>query len=296
MTGKINVAILGSGNIGTDLLYKLLRSEKLNPTVMIGVDPKSQGLALAKEYGLDVVDNGIEGFEQNPDRADIIFDATSAKAHMHHAEVARKLGKKIIDLTPAAVGPFCVPAVNMDEQMIRENDNVNMVTCGGQATVPIMKAITRVANVEYGEIVSSVSSKSAGPGTRQNIDEFIKTTALALEVVGGAKKGKVIIVINPADPPIMMRNSIFAKLESDQFDEQKIIQSIDEMVESLQSYVPGFRLLSKPEIKEGIVKVFIEVEGLGDFLPKYAGNLDIITSAAVKTGEVMAEQLLGKGM
>lgn len=296
MTEKVNVAILGSGNIGTDLLYKLLRSEKLNPTVMIGVDPNSQGLALAKEHGLDIVDNGITGFEEHPDRATILFDATSAKAHLHHAEVAHKLGKRIIDLTPAAIGPFCVPAVNMDEQMIKENENVNMVTCGGQATVPIMKAITRVAGVEYGEIVSSVSSKSAGPGTRQNIDEFINTTALALEKIGGAKKGKVIIVINPADPPIMMRNSIFAKLESNQYDEQQIIQSIDEMVESLQSYVPGFRLLSKPEIKEGIVKVFIEVEGLGDFLPKYAGNLDIITSAAVKTGEVMAEQLLGKGI
>jgi len=295
MNNKINCAIIGSGNIGTDLMRKLQRSNILNPTVMIGVDPDSKGLQLAREVGMITFDNGIAGFEENSDLADIVFDATSAKAHLIHAKILKKLGKKTIDLTPAAVGPFCVPAVSLNEETINLFDNVNMVTCGGQATVPIMKAISTVVSVEYGEIVASVSSKSAGPGTRQNIDEFTETTAKAIEEIGGAKKAKAIIILNPADPPILMRNSIFAKVSDDYLDKvNEIMDSIMQMVEVVKEYVPGYRLISSPEIKDGIVKVFTEVEGLGDYLPKYSGNLDIITSAAVKTGEMMAVSLIRK--
>lgn len=295
MNTKTNVGIIGSGNIGTDLMYKLLRSETLKPVVMIGVDPESKGLALARENGLKTFDNGIKGFEENSSMADILFDATSAKAHYKHAEILKGLEKKVIDLTPAAIGPFYVPSVSSNEESIEQYDNVNMVTCGGQATVPIMKAISNVVPVEYGEIVSTAASKGAGPGTRQNIDEFTKTTALALEKVGGAKKAKAIIILNPANPPILMRNSIFAKI-ADGYEnkESEIIDSILKVVEVVQGYVPGYRLISAPEIKDGIVKVFVEVEGLGDYLPKYAGNLDIITSAAVRTGELMATSMAKK--
>lgn len=292
---KVNVAMIGSGNIGTDLMKKLLRSEILNPTVMIGVDPESKGLALARENGIKTFDYGIKGLEENPELADIVFDATSAKAHLVHAEILKKLGKKVIDLTPAAVGPYCVPAVSLDEEMINSHDNVNMVTCGGQATVPIMKAVSNIVSVEYGEIVASISSKSAGPGTRQNIDEFTETTAKALEKIGGAKKAKALIVLNPADPPILMRNTVFAKLAGDYAGkENEIITSIMKMVEVVKGYVPGYHLMSEPVIKDGIVKVFIEVEGLGDYLPKYSGNLDIITSAAIRTAEVIATSMVVK--
>ncbi len=295
MTKKVNVAIIGSGNIGTDLMKKLQRSEILNPAVMIGVDPNSNGLALAKENGMKTFDYGIKGLEENPEMADIIFDATSAKAHLVHAEILKRLGKKVIDLTPAAVGPFCVPAVSLNEELINQHDNVNMVTCGGQATVPIMKAISDVIPVEYGEIVASISSKSAGPGTRQNIDEFTLTTAHALEQIGGAKEAKAIMILNPANPPILMRNTVFAKLaEGYAGRENEIIDSILRMVEVVKSYVPGYHLISHPEIKDGIVKVFVEVEGLGDYLPKYSGNLDIITSAAVRTAEAIAVSLAKK--
>ncbi|MBM4761091.1 acetaldehyde dehydrogenase (acetylating) [Bacillus sp. B15-48] len=295
MTKKVNVAMIGSGNIGADLMMKLLRSEILNPTVMIGVDPESKGLALARENGIKTFDYGIKGLEENPELADIVFDATSAKAHLVHAEILKKLGKKVIDLTPAAVGPYCVPAVSLDEEMINSQDNVNMVTCGGQATVPIIKAISDIVPVEYGEIVASISSKSAGPGTRQNIDEFTETTANALEKIGGAKKAKALIVLNPADPPILMRNTVFAKLaENYEGKENEILDSIFKMVEVVKGYVPGYHLMSEPVIKDGIVKVFVEVEGLGDFLPKYSGNLDIITSAAVRTAEVIATSMVVK--
>lgn len=295
MTKKVNVAMIGSGNIGTDLMKKLLRSEILNPAVMIGVDPASQGLAMARENGIKTFDYGIKGLEENPELADIVFDATSAKAHLVHAEILKKLGKKVIDLTPAAVGPYCVPAVSLDEELINSHDNVNMVTCGGQATVPIMKAISDVVSVEYGEIVASISSKSAGPGTRQNIDEFTETTASALEKIGGAKKAKALIVLNPADPPILMRNTVFAKLEGNyEGKENEIVDSILNMVEVVKEYVPGYHLMSEPVIKDGIVKVFVEVEGLGDYLPKYSGNLDIITSAAVRTAEVIAKSMVEK--
>lgn len=292
MGNKVKCAIVGSGNIGTDLLYKLQRSSQLEPTVMVGIDKDSKGLALAKELGLKVVYNGVEGLAELKDEVDIIFEATSAKAHLANAPLFKEWGKKAIDLTPAAVGPFIIPAVNLTNLQMKDLDNVNMVTCGGQATVPIVSAISQVVAVSYAEIVSSVSSKSAGPGTRQNIDEFTVTTAKALRDVGGAKDSKTIIVLNPADPPILMRNTVYVKIE--QYSEEiyaKIQESLDAMVQTLQSYVPGYRYKSQPVFKEDIITVQIEVEGMGDFLPVYAGNLDIITAAAVKTAEMMAESL-----
>ncbi|WP_249869672.1 acetaldehyde dehydrogenase (acetylating) [Oceanobacillus saliphilus] len=296
-TEKVKCAIIGSGNIGTDLMYKLLRSDKLEPTVMIGIDSNSKGLALAKEHGLVPIYTGIDGFAEQAHLADIVFEATSAKAHTYNAPILKRLGKKAIDLTPAAVGPFMVPSVSLDTHNIEELDNVNMVTCGGQATVPMVKAISDVVEVEYAEIVASISSKSAGPGTRQNIDEFTETTARALKEVGGAKEGKAIIVLNPAEPPILMRNTIYVKI-SEYSDEihQNILQRLNDMLEVVQSYVKGYRFKADPVIKDNIVTVAVEVEGNGDFLPKYSGNLDIITSAAVKTAEVMTDSMVTKGV
>ena len=289
MSEKIKCAIVGSGNIGTDLMYKLLRSDILEPTIMVGIDYESKGMALAKEHGLKTIYTGVDGLALCKHEVDIIFEATSAKAHLENAPLYKEWGKKVIDLTPAAVGPFIIPAVNLEELKIDGIDNVNMVTCGGQATVPIVKAVSRVVDVSYAEIVSSVSSASAGPGTRQNIDEFTVTTAKALRDIGGAKDSKTIIVLNPADPPILMRNTIYVKLsEYSEGIYKEIKNSLDEIVAELQTYVPGYRYKSQPVFKEDIVTVQIEVEGMGDFLPVYAGNLDIITAAAVKTAEVMA--------
>lgn len=290
---KVKCAIIGSGNIGTDLLYKLLRSENLEPTVMIGIDPDSKGLALAKEHGLNVVYIGIEGFKEIHEQADIVFEATSAKAHLNNARVLKELGKVAIDLTPAAVGPFVVPAVNLESANISDLDNVNMVTCGGQATVPIVKAISNVVGVSYAEIISSAASKSAGPGTRQNIDEFTITTTKAVLEIGGAKEAKTIIVLNPADPPILMRNTIYVQIEEHSEDiYEEIKKSLDAMVSKMQEYVPGYRYKSEPIFKEDIITVQVEVEGMGDFLPKYSGNLDIITAAAVRTAELIANSLV----
>lgn len=293
---KTKCAIIGSGNIGTDLLFKLRRSEQLEPVLMVGIDPQSKGLALAREMGLSTIDNGIEGFLPEADQVDIVFEATSAKAHQYHAPILKKLGKKAIDLTPAAVGPFMVPAVSLDIQNLDELDNVNMVTCGGQATIPIVKAIQDVVPVQYAEIVASIASKSAGPGTRQNIDEFTETTAKALKEVAGVKESKAIIILNPAEPPILMRNTIYAEItQYSQEIHDKILESLYHMLDIVQSYVKGYRFKTEPVIKDHVVTVTVEVEGNGDFLPKYAGNLDIITSAAVKAGEVIAETLPEKG-
>lgn len=290
---KIKCAIIGSGNIGTDLMYKLMRSEKLEVTALIGIVPESKGLQKARENGVKAIDTGIDGLIEAPDLADIVFEATSAKAHAHNAPILKEMGKKAIDLTPAAVGPFLVPSVNLKEEEIPHLDNVNMVTCGGQATIPMVKAISDVLKVDYAEIVASISSKSAGPGTRQNIDEFTVTTANALREVGGAKESKAIITLNPADPPILMRNTIFVQTaESAESYENEIIASLESMLEAVQGYVKGYRFKADPVVKGNVVTVSVEVEGNGDFLPKYAGNLDIITSAAVKTGEIMAESLL----
>ncbi|GLH62283.1 MULTISPECIES: acetaldehyde dehydrogenase (acetylating) [Parageobacillus] len=283
---KLKAGIIGSGNIGTDLMYKIERSKYLEMSVMIGIDPHSDGLKRAKDRGVTVIDNGIEGFLKNPDLADILFDATTAKAHYKHHEVLTKLNKKIVDLTPAAIGPFVVPPVNLKEEL--DAPDVNMVTCGGQATIPIVHAIHRVVPVEYAEIVATVASKSAGPGTRANIDEFTRTTARAIEKVGGAKKGKAIIILNPAEPPIIMRNTIHALVE-ETGKEEEIVRSIESMIKEVQTYVPGYRLRSEPMFDGKRISVFLEVEGAGDYFPPYSGNLDIMTASAVKVGEELAK-------
>ncbi|MFS0553862.1 acetaldehyde dehydrogenase (acetylating) [Brevibacillus sp. 179-C9.3 HS] len=284
---KVKIAILGSGNIGTDLMYKIERSEWLELGVMIGIDPESEGLKRARERGYPVIDNGIDGFLKRSELADIVFDATSAKTHLQHDKLLRKMNKQMIDLTPAAIGPFVVPSVNLGEHL--DAPNVNMITCGGQATIPIVHAINRVASVEYAEIVATVASKSAGPGTRANIDEFTRTTAKGIEVIGGAKRGKAIIILNPAEPPIIMRDTIHA-LFTENGKEAEIIDSIQKMVASVQTYVPGYRLINAPIFDGNRVTVFIEVEGAGDFFPPYSGNLDIMTAAAVKVGEELAKK------
>lgn len=284
---KVKIAILGSGNIGTDLMYKIERSEWLELGVMIGIDPESEGLKRARERGYPVIDNGIDGFLKRSELADIVFDATSAKTHLQHDKLLRKMNKQMIDLTPAAIGPFVVPSVNLGEHL--DAPNVNMITCGGQATIPIVHAINRVASVEYAEIVATVASKSAGPGTRSNIDEFTRTTAKGIEVIGGAKRGKAIIILNPAEPPIIMRDTIHA-LFTENGKEAEIIDSIQKMVASVQTYVPGYRLINAPIFDGNRVTVFIEVEGAGDFFPPYSGNLDIMTAAAVKVGEELAKK------
>lgn len=284
---KIKVAIIGSGNIGTDLMYKIERSKWLEVGVMIGIDPESEGLKRARDRGYHVIDNGIEGYLQRPELADIVFDATSAKTHLRHDKMLRAINKQIIDLTPAAKGPFVVPSVNLGAHL--DAPNVNMITCGGQATIPIVYAINRVSPVEYGEIVATVASKSAGPGTRANIDEFTRTTAKGVEIIGGAKRGKAIIILNPAEPPIIMRDTIHA-LFADEGKEEEIVKSIKEMVAAVQTYVPGYRLTSEPVFDGKRVTVFIEVEGAGDFFPPYSGNLDIMTAAATKVAEEFAKQ------
>lgn len=290
---KIRCALIGPGNIGTDLLYKLLRSEVLEPVWMVGIDPESDGLARARDMGLKTTHEGIDGLIPHieKDNIKIAFDATSAYAH---AETSRKLiekGVKVIDLTPAAIGPFCVPPVNLLEHLNKGEDNVNMVTCGGQATIPMVFAVSRVQAVRYGEIVATVSSKSAGPGTRKNIDEFTKTTAGAVEKVGGAKKGKAIIILNPAEPPLIMRDTIHCITEEEPH-RDAIIESVKAMEAEVQKYVPGYRVKEGPIFDGHRVSVFAEVRGRGDYLPEYAGNLDIMTAAAARTAEMFAEQML----
>ncbi|WP_419954537.1 acetaldehyde dehydrogenase (acetylating) [Neobacillus niacini] len=290
---KVKVAVLGSGNIGTDLMIKLGRSELLELTAVIGIDPQSDGLRRAREMGYAGVDTGIDGFLANPElKADIVFDATSAKAHLYNAKVLKEAGIKVIDMTPAAVGPYVCAAVNIDEHL--EKDNINLITCGGQATIPMVHAVNRVSPVEYAEIVATISSKSAGPGTRANIDEFTETTSRAIEVVGGAKKGKAIMILNPAEPPIMMRDTVYTLVEEGKMDEEGIRKSIAEMTEVVQSYVPGYQLRTEPIFEGNKVTIFIQVEGAGDYLPKYSGNLDIMTAAGVKIAEEFAKNLLKK--
>ncbi|OLS34861.1 acetaldehyde dehydrogenase (acetylating) [Bacillus sp. MRMR6] len=284
---KVKVAILGSGNIGTDLMLKLGRSEVLELTTVIGIDPASEGLQKARELGYETIDTGIQGFLERPELADIVFDATSAKAHIRHAKLLKEAGKQVLDLTPAAVGPLVVPPVNIEEHVNAEN--INLITCGGQATIPIVHAIHRVQPVEYAEIVATISSKSAGPGTRANIDEFTQTTARGIEKIGGAKKGKAIIVLNPAEPPIMMRDTIHVLVEGEEVKAEEITASIKEMEKQVQTYVPGYRLRQEPIFDGNRVTVFIEVEGAGDYLPKYSGNLDIMTAASVKVAEEWAK-------
>ena len=291
---KTAVAILGSGNIGTDLMYKLKRSSLLRPVLMAGIVPDSEGLARARQEGLATTIEGIDGLLKQKETFEIVFDATTAVAHKTHAPLLRDARKIAIDLTPAAVGPYVIPLVNLDDHI--GANNVNLVSCGGQATVPLVRALHEVAPVEYAEIVATIASKSAGPGTRQNIDEFTDTTARGLEKIGHAARGKAIIVLNPAEPPILIRNTVHGVLG--EADEAKILRSIESMVERVQQYVSGYRLRAKPLIQDVLngegkkkVTLFIEVEGAGDFLPKYAGNLDIMTSAAVKVGEEIGRHL-----
>lgn len=290
---KVKVAILGSGNIGTDLMIKLAHSKFLELTAVIGIDPQSDGLRRARELGYAGVDTGIDGFLADPElKADIVFDATSAKAHLYNAKVLKEAGIKVIDMTPAAIGPLVCAAVNIEEHL--DKDNINLITCGGQATIPMVHAVNRVAPVEYAEIVATIASKSAGPGTRANIDEFTETTGRAIEVVGGAKKGKAIIILNPAEPPILMRDTVYTLVEEGKMDEEAIRKSISEMEKVVQSYVPGYRVRTEPIFEGNKVTIFLEVEGAGDYLPVYAGNLDIMTSAGVKIAEAFAKKLLTK--
>lgn len=281
---KVKVAILGSGNIGTDLMLKIERSDVLEMSVMIGIDPESDGLKRAASRGYIAVSTGLKGFlEEHADKADIVFDATSAKGHVMHAKMLEEAGKLALDLTPAAVGPFVIPPVNLAEHI--EKNNINMVTCGGQATIPMVFAVSRVCPVEYGEIVATIASKSAGPGTRANIDEFTETTSLAIEKLGGAKHGKAIIILNPAEPPIMMRDTVYCEVKDGTMKKEEVVRSIHEMAAEVQKYVPGYRLRTEPIIDGNKVTIFLEVEGAGDYLPKYSGNLDIMTSAAVRVAE-----------
>ncbi|OJW46929.1 MAG: acetaldehyde dehydrogenase (acetylating) [Candidatus Accumulibacter sp. 66-26] len=290
---KIKCALIGPGNIGTDLLYKLKRSPVLDPVWMVGIDPESEGLKRARELGLKTSAQGVDGLLEHiaADGVQIAFDATSAYVHAENSRKLNELGVLMIDLTPAAIGPFCVPPVNLKAHVGQGEMNVNMVTCGGQATIPMVAAISRVQAVDYGEIVATVSSKSAGPGTRKNIDEFTRTTAGAIEKVGGAKRGKAIIVINPAEPPLIMRDTVHC-LTADEPDQAKITESIQAMIAEVQKYVPGYKLVNGPVFDGKRVSVFLEVEGLGDFLPKYAGNLDIMTAAAARTAEMFAEEII----
>ena len=290
---KIKCALIGPGNIGTDLLAKLQRSAVLEPVWMVGIDPESDGLKRAREMGIKTTSDGVDGLipHMQQDGVQIVFDATSAYVHAENSRKVNAQGAMMIDLTPAAIGPFCVPPVNLKQHVGQREMNVNMVTCGGQATIPMVFAISRIQPVAYGEIVATVSSKSAGPGTRKNIDEFTRTTAGAVEKVGGAKKGKAIIVINPAEPPMMMRDTVHCLTETEP-DQAAITQSIHDMIKEVQKYVPGYKLVNGPVFDGNRVSVFMEVEGLGDYLPKYAGNLDIMTAAAARTAEMFAEDIL----
>ncbi|XEG75321.1 acetaldehyde dehydrogenase (acetylating) [Pseudomonas sp. abacavir_1] len=304
MSNKRKVAIIGSGNIGTDLMIKVLRNaQHLEMAAMVGIDPASDGLARASRMGVATTHEGVEGLTRLPifDEIDFVFDATSAGAHVKNDAFLRghKPGLRVIDLTPAAIGPYCVPVVNLEQHL--QALNVNMVTCGGQATIPMVAAVSRVAKVHYAEIIASIASKSAGPGTRANIDEFTETTSKAIEVIGGAAKGKAIIIMNPAEPPLIMRDTVYVLSES--VDQAKVEASIEEMAAAVQAYVPGYRLKQKVQFDEvrdlnipghgrfsGLkTSVFLEVEGAAHYLPAYAGNLDIMTSAALATAERMAQ-------
>ena len=310
MTQKVKAAIIGSGNIGTDLMMKIMRhGQFIEMAALVGIDSKSDGLEQARRLGVVISSKGISGLIDDGIMSEIelVFDATSASAHIENDRLVRtvKPGVKMVDLTPAAIGPYCVPVVNLTQHL--DEPNVNMVTCGGQATIPIVAAVSSVAEVHYAEIIASISSRSAGPGTRANIDEFTETTSRGIEVIGGARKGKAIIVLNPAEPPMLMRDTVYVL--SSRVDTAKIEQAVEEMVASVNAYVPGYRLKQRVQFEEfgpdnpchisgvgqlsGIkTTVFLQVEGAAHYLPSYAGNLDIMTSAALATGEKLAERLL----
>jgi acetaldehyde dehydrogenase len=284
---RLPAAILGPGNIGTDLLLKLERSERLEPSLVAGIYADSEGLAIARGHGVATSDRGVDAVLERDDIG-IVFDATGAAAHLANIDRLRDAGKRVIDLTPAATGPYVVPGVNLYEHL--DSPDVNLISCGAQATIPLVHAIRRAAALSYAEIVATIASRSAGPGTRQNIDEFTRTTADGIVKVGGAEKGKAIIVLNPADPPILMRDAVYARVG--EYDRDEMLQSISAAIAEVQRYVPGYRPLLV-EAEPEIVTVIVEIEGLGDYLPPYAGNLDIMTSAAVRVGEQLASRLSG---
>ena len=290
---KIKCALIGSGNIGTDLIYKIRRSKVLEPVWMVGIDAGSEGLARARDMGMKTTADGVDGLLPyvQQDEIQIAFDATSAYVHAENARKLNALGVMMIDLTPAAIGPLCVPTVNLREHAQRVEMNVNMISCAGQATIPIVNAVAQVQSVDYAEIVASLASRSVGPGTRANLDEFTYTTSGAIVSVGGARRGKALGIINPADPPMIMRNTISC-LTDDEPDQARIIESVLSMIEAVQEYVPGFRLVNGPLFDGERVSVFMEVAGLGDYLPRYAGNLDIMTAAACRTAEMFAGEIL----
>jgi acetaldehyde dehydrogenase len=298
MSAKVTAAIVGSGNIGTDLLYKLKRSELIEPIWMVGVDPSSEGLKRAADAGLQTTSDGVDVLLAERELPDLVFEATSAYVHRANAPRYQEAGIRAIDLTPAAIGPAVIPPANLRAHL--DAFNVNMITCGGQATIPMVYAVSRVVAVPYAEIVATVASVSAGPGTRANIDEFTRTTARGVETIGGAQRGKAIIVLNPAEPPMIMRDTIFCAIGEDA-DHDAIAESVHQVVAEVQGYVPGYRLLQEPQfeppsdVSNGMhrVSIFVEVEGAGDFLAPYAGNLDIMTAAATKVGEEMAKTLNG---
>ena len=297
--GQVKVAIVGSGNIGTDLMYKILKDPGHMELAMVaGIEPDSEGLKRARDEGIDTTHEGIQPLLDDP-KIKIVFDATSAKAHVENAPKYKEAGKIAVDLTPAAQGPYLVPTANLTEHL--DEDNVNLMTCGAQATVPMAYAVSRVTPIRYAEMVSTVASTSAGPGTRQNIDEFTFTTARGLEEIGGAQEGKAIIILNPADPPLIMRNTVYVIPEEDEVDEDEIADSVEEVVSEVQKAVPGYQLKNGPTFderdtpwgKKPVIMLFLEVEGAGHFLPKYSGNLDIMTAAARRVGEGLARHLLG---
>ncbi len=310
MADRVKVAIIGSGNIGTDLMMKMVKSpHSMELVAVVGIDEASEGLALARKRGVATTHEGLAGLRAMPAYPDIriVFDATSAYAHGAHDAALRADGKQVVDLTPAAIGPFTIPSINMEAHL--DAGNVNMVTCGGQATIPMVAAVAQVATVHYAEIVASVSSRSAGPGTRANIDEFTRTTARAIEQVGGAAMGKAIIILNPAEPPIIMRDTVFTLSEG--ADEDAIRASVEAMIAKVQGYVPGYRLKQDVQFQRfsgnnalkipgrgtytGIkTSIFLEVEGAGDYLPSYSGNLDIMTAAAKATGELLAQRITAR--
>ena len=296
---KIKVAILGSGNIGSDLMFKILREPgHMELALLTGIEPQSEGLARARSLGISTSHEGIQPILDDPE-IKIVFDATSAYAHVRHAKMLREANRIAVDLTPAARGPYVIPPVNLGEHI--DQANVNLITCGGQATIPLVYAVSRVVPVPYAEMVSTIASLSAGPGTRQNIDEFTFTTSRGLEVIGGAKQGKAIIILNPADPPILMRNTVYVLLESEDVDRKAIVESVEAMVKAVQAYVPGYRLKNEPvfevrnmpEGRRTLIIMLLEVTGAGDFLPPYAGNLDIMTASARQVGEAFAQKILG---
>lgn len=289
---KIKVGIIGTGNIGTDLLFKIQRSEILECSIFTGRNPESEGIRIADSLGVTTSFDSIKAIEDDPTICDIVFDATSAKVHMYNSPILKKLKKYVIDLTPSQIGKMCVPVINLDDCL--RMDNINLITCGGQATIPIAYAIKKVQqDIDYIEIVSSISSKSAGPGTRANIDEFTQTTREAIISLTGVSNAKAIINLNPAEPPIIMRNTIYAKIKNARIDE--IISEVIAMTKRIQKYVPGYKLILEPVVEEGRVTTMIEVTGKGDYLPKYSGNLDIITCAAINVAEEYAKKLNDMG-